>query len=357
MRIAGLDTYALPETAPGAGDDSALVRVRLENGLAGWGESAGTGAPKAVAEIVRSVHRPLLEGVAFEGSAEEIERAWERMYGALRFRGHFGGFALSAIAAVDIALWDLAGKLARKPLAQLLNPAARWRVPGYLAALPPQDLWENTRRYFDAGFRVFKLAYGGDAAALFRTMEAMPAGARTAVDARWSLKPESALEFGHLCQQREVLWLECPFPPEDPLAHAALAKQLTMPIAIGASYRTHYELAPFFREQAFGVLQPGASESGVTEALLMAADAAEHGVEVIPHSSAGYGVALAATLHFAAASPACQMVEVNPFHVAHANRVLRQPIVVSGGEYTAPAGHGLGVEFDEAKLDRLRTSA
>jgi galactonate dehydratase len=188
-------------------------------------------------------------------------------------------------------------------------------------------------------------------------MEAMPAGARTAVDARWSLKPESALEFGHLCQQREVLWLECPFPPEDPLAHAALAKQLTMPIAIGASYRTHYELAPFFREQAFGVLQPGASESGVTEALLMAADAAEHGVEVIPHSSAGYGVALAATLHFAAASPACQMVEVNPFHVAHANRVLRQPIVVSGGEYTAPAGHGLGVEFDEAKLDRLRTSA
>jgi D-galactarolactone cycloisomerase len=357
MRIKGIDSYVLRDTGPAGASDSTLVRIRLENGLHGWGESAANLAPEAVSAIVRSVFAPLLAETVFEGSAEEIERAWESMHAALRPRGLLGGFASAAAAAIDIGLWDLAGKLARKPVAELLNPGARPRVPGYLAVLPAQDRWENVRRYFDAGFRLFKMPYEGDPGKLFRGLEALPGGSRTAVDARWSLAPESALEFAHECEARQVLWLECPFSPEDPLAHAALAAQLTMPIAIGVSCRTSSELAPYLRERAFGVFQPGASGSGITGSLLMTADAAEHGAEVIPHSTPGYGPALAATIHFAAASPACQMIEVNPFHVAQANRMLVRPLSVAAAEYAVPAGPGLGVEFDEAKLERFRTSA
>src|SRR6266571_4929392 len=91
--------------------------------------------------------------------AADIERLWDQMYSAMRVRGQTGGFMLDAISGVDIALWDLAGKIAGKPICELLSKTPKSLVPAYLSGVPGV---EYARRYRDAGFSKCKLYYDTD---------------------------------------------------------------------------------------------------------------------------------------------------------------------------------------------------
>lgn len=333
--------------------ETALIRVTLDNGLVGWGEAQAPLAPEVACEIVRLLLTAAIEGQAFDGSRPTIERLWDRMFSSMRVRGQSGGFMLDAIAGVDMALWDLAGKIQRKPVCALLCDQPKTKVPAYVSGLPAGARAETAARYMDEGLRKFKLFFDTSEPEFFAAWDELPPVAEVAVDALWRLTPESAPAFAARLDQRNALWLEAPLLPEDPAAHADLAKQCRTPIAIGESYRTRWELSPFFRQRAMQVLQPDLGRCGITEGMRLASLAAQWGCTVVPHVSIAMGPQIAAALHYSAAVEQCRLCEYNPQVLAVANRFLCDPLQIEGSHYRIPQTPGLGIEMDMAALDRV----
>lgn len=326
--------------------ETALVRVELDEGLSGWGEAQAPLAPEVACEIIHLLLAPVLEGEPFDGSRARIEALWDRMYATMRVRGQTGGFMLDAISGVDLALWDLAGKIQSKPVCALLAAAPKRAIPAYVSGLPERNRPATAADYIARGFRKFKLFFDTDQDGFFRQWDQLPPEADYAVDALWRLTPQSALEFGRKLDARGALWLEAPLPPEDAQAHGALAHAIRTPIALGESYRTRYELAPFFQAGAVGVLQPDLGRCGITEGMRLAAMAEQAGVAVVPHLSIAMGPQIAAALHLAAAVNHCTLVEFNPQVLSVANRFLLEPLRMEGPSYVVPKGPGLGVVLE-----------
>jgi galactonate dehydratase len=325
--------------------ETALVKVTLDSGLVGWGEAQAPVAPEVACTIVDRILAPILEGEEFGGAVPEIEALWWRMYSAMRVRGQTGGFMLDAIAGIDIALWDLAGKIAGCAVCELAG-GSRKRIPAYLSGLP-EGRAEGVRPWIDRGFDRVKLFHHAGEAELFRDCDAvlglLPKTGRIAIDALWRLTPENAEAFADKCAARSALWLEAPLAPESAVEHAALAHAIKTPVAIGESYRTRFELEPFFAADALKIVQPDLGRTGITEGLRIAREAARRGIEVVPHISIAMGPQLAAAIQFAAAAPNCTMLEFNPNVLATANRYLKTPLKMRDAGYEAPDGIGLGI--------------
>ncbi len=327
--------------------ETALIRITLDSGLVGWGESQAPLAPEVACTIVDRILEPVLVGSEFEGRVDEIEFLWWRMYSTMRVRGQTGGFMLDAIAGVDLALWDLAGKIAAKPVSQLITAGSRTSVPAYLSGLPGGSA-AGVKPFLDAGFSRVKIFHDSSEARLFENLDAvqsiLPAGGRAAVDALWRLTPESAPEFAKQLEARNALWLEAPLPPESAPEHTALARSTQVPIAIGESYRTVFELQPFFDSRAMKIVQPDLGRTGITEALRIARAAKDRGVQVIPHVSIAMGPQIAAAIHFASAAE-CPLLEFNPNVLETANRYIMEHPRVEAAHYHVPDRIGLGVEL------------
>lgn len=328
--------------------ETALIRITLDSGLIGWGESQAPVAPEVACAIVDRILKPVLIGLEFEGRIDEIESLWWRMYSAMRVRGQTGGFMLDAIAGIDLALWDLAGKIAGKPVSRLIAANSRSSVPAYLSGLPGGSA-AGVRPWLDDGFSRVKIFHDSSEDHLFENIDAvramLPANSGFAVDTLWRLTPDSAPDFAAKLESREALWLEAPLPPESAPDHAALARSTPVPIAIGESYRTVFELQPFFDSCAMKIVQPDLGRTGITEALRIARAAKQRDVQVIPHVSIAMGPQIAAAIHFAAAVPECAMLEFNPNVIETANRYLTTPLRIKDARYELPDGPGLGVEI------------
>lgn len=328
--------------------ETALVRVTLDSGLTGWGEAQAPVAPEVACAIVNHILTAAIGGSEFDGSVKGIEQLWWRMYSAMRVRGQTGGFMIDAISGVDLALWDLAGKMAGVPVSQLLG-TDRKTVPAYLSGVAGGDI-AIARQARDWGIENFKIYYDHDEASLLRMLDALTSEVgegHVAVDALWRFTPEDAVRFGHELDQRKALFLECPLMPEDAQAHGAVAASLRTPLALGESYRTRMELAPFFAAEAMRYVQPDLGRSGITEGCAIAREARDRSLKVVPHVSIAMGPQIAAAIHFAAAQPNCPMLEYNPSVLSTANRFLHEPLRVEDGCYWVPEGPGLGIEMKD----------
>jgi galactonate dehydratase len=333
--------------------ETVLVRVEAEGGLVGWGEAQAPVAPEVARAAVDSLLGPLLVGQ----DALAPEAAWERMYASMRVRGHGGGFLLDAIAALDTALWDLCGKAYGVPLYRLLGGPCRERVPCYISGLAGTSLDARAgeaRRLVADGASAFKVFLSSTEEDCLAELDALRAALGPApelyVDALWRLDPGRAVRFSRRLAERGVSWLEAPLVPEDVAGHARLARRSAVPIALGESYRTRYELLPFLERGAVAVLQPDVARCGITEARRIAALAGAFHVPLAPHVSVGLGPQLAAALHFAASLPSLERLEHNPRVHELASGFLRAPLLADLAGLRPPDTPGLGVEPDEAAL-------
>lgn len=314
--------------------ETALVKVTLDDGRYGWGESQAPLAPQVPCAIVEHLLRHVLEGEAFDGTVAAIEAFWDRMYATMRVRGHTGSFMLDAMAGVDIALWDLAGKIAGVPVCRLLSDAPKSTVPAYLSGLG--GTMENAR-----GFDTVKLYFESDWGALLAQADALIAqGKQVAIDALWHAPLDRVAEL----DQREILWLECPLVPEDIEGHLTLAARLRTPLALGESYRGVHELRPLLPTVRY--LQPDLGRCGMTGSRRIA----NLGLEVVPHLSIAMGPQVAAAVHFAAGIGNCHLCEYNPRVLEIANRYLTSPMVVEDAAWRVPTARGLGIEMDVSAL-------
>jgi galactonate dehydratase len=266
---------------------------------------------------------------------------------------------LDAISGVDMALWDLAGKITGQPVARLLSPdAIRTTIPAYLSGLSGAtnaERVEQAREAWAKGFRAFKLFYDRTEEELFDLVDSLQSAlgpeARIAVDALWRLDESTAIPFGRKCDERRALWLECPLLPELIDAHAELAAAIRTPLALGESYRTRYELAPFLDRKIVKWIQPDLGRCGISGAIQWSKQAESiDGAQLVPHISIAMGPQIAAALHLAAAAPNCHLAEYNPSVFQMANRFLTEPLALDGAAYQIPTGPGLDVTINEAEL-------
>src|SRR5262249_40720833 len=243
--------------------ETALVRVRLDTGDPGCGEAQAPVAPEVACAIVEHILRPAICGCEFEPTPSAIAMLWDRMYSAMRVRGQTGGFMLDAISGVDLALWDLAGRCAGVSTGCLLGSAGG-SVPAYLSGIPGER-WEEAAVWFDRGIRHVKLYYRASLTDLLEEMEhanAIFGPGAVGVDALWRLDPPPAPEFCRELEQRNVFFLECPFPPEEIEWHVRLRQETPIPLAVGESYRTRYELRRLLESRSIGYVQPDLGRSG-----------------------------------------------------------------------------------------------
>lgn len=325
--------------------ETALVRVELADGRVGWGEAQAPLAPEVACTIIDRLLRPALIGQEFDGTTTRIAVLWDRMYSTMRVRGQTGGFMVDAMSGIDIALWDLAGKLADRPVCELLAAAPKQGVPAYLSGAAGATMAERVAfvtRHADEGVSLVKLYYESDWRELLSLADALPAGMAFAVDALWHLPPAAAVDMARQLDCRNARWLECPLYPEDVAGHVRLASAVSTPLAIGESYRSVHELEPF--RGVAGILQPDLGRCGITGTVAIARAFA---TAIVPHVSIAMGPQIAAAVHVAAAVETCHLCEFNPNVLSIANAFLAEPLVCEGGLYRVPSTPGLGIEWNK----------
>ncbi len=173
------------------------------------------------------------------------------------------------------------------------------------------------------------------------------------VDALWRLQSKSALRFAQELSEYNIGWLEAPLAPEDISGHSVLARISPVRIAIGESYRTRFEVIPFFEARALHVLQPDIGRCGITEGNHLAGLAESYQVDMAPHISIGLGPQIAAALHCAACWTNLEYVECNPQVYRIAERFQSIPFGFSASSVELPTGSGLGIEMNEEELAKV----
>jgi galactonate dehydratase len=341
-------------------DRSVLLRVDTEAGLTGWGETYGIVAPDAVRAIVDDVVAPVLEGR--DPSAPAVVH--EDLYDLMRVRGFFGGFYLDALAAVDIALWDLLGRRLGVPVSTLLGGRRHDRIPAYVSGLPRATLPERVafaQEWHARGFQGFKFAAvvadDGAEAEIAALRDALGPAAAIMADLHWRNTAAEAIRLIRRLEPHGLAFAEAPCAPEDIAGTAEVARAVGVPVALGEELRTVFEWQPRLAARCMGIGQPEMGRTGITEFARIGALCHAHHLAVMPHAAIGVGLFMAASLQ--AASTLLRL----PWHeyqhsIFDPNLHLTQPtgsthMAAEAGFYTLPDGPGLGVEPSPTLLAAL----
>ncbi|MGH3878248.1 MAG: L-talarate/galactarate dehydratase [Actinophytocola sp.] len=270
-------------------------------------------------------------------------RIWEKLAWAGASVGR-GGIAAQAIAAVDIALWDLKSRRAGLPLAKLLG-AYRDAVRCYtgLTSTPITEVVDNAQRALGAGVGGIMLRLGqpdptADLERLRVLRERLGDSVPMMVDANQQWDRPTAHRMGRVLERFNLLWIEEPLDAGDTAGHAALAAALDTPIATGETLTSLTEHAQLIAADASDIVQPDAPRiGGITPFLRIAALADHKGLSLAPH------FAMEVHLHLAAAYPRATWVE----HVDWLEPLFNERIEPRGGRLHLPDRPGLGLTVSQ----------
>lgn len=332
-----------------------LVKITAADGTVGWGEAHAPLGPCATRAVVEDVLAPLLLG----GDPLAVEYHWERMYGSMRLRGHSTGYQLEAISGVDIALWDLAGKLLGVPVYRLLGGPYRTSLPTYASGIPGTTIEErvaHAHQFIADGYTAMKLSIGrgdidSDLAMTAAVADAIRGQADLLIDAHGAYTADNALYVGRKLQELGVYWLEDPLAPEDVAGYIHLTAALDMAVAAGETECTRWQYEERLSRRAVDVILPDICRAGgISEGRRIATVASLHGMKWAAHVSMGSSVHVAAAAHLAAASANFLVFEFSSTPNPIGERLLTAPLHPEGGYLALPTGPGLGITFDEERL-------
>ena len=329
--------------------DFCLVRVETDAGAVGWGEAFAYSCRRAVAAAVNDMIAPRAVG----HDATDIAGLHAKLQRDLHLFGRYG-ITVFALSGLDIALWDLAGKAARKPLYELLGSARRTSVPCYASLLryaEPKRVAEHCKRALGEGFGAIKLHEVSDAE-VAAARAALPREVSLTVDVNCEWNLEDAIAAAKRFRAYDLEWLEEPvFPPEDFRALRAVGEASGVPIAAGENFCFATQFAALFEARAVAFAQPSVTKvGGVTEFLKVASAAAAAGVKLAPHSPY-FGPGALATLHLLAAR---EDARFEYFYLRPEGKLFGAALDPAGGALAAPRGPGLGVDPDPEVIQRFR---
>jgi L-alanine-DL-glutamate epimerase-like enolase superfamily enzyme len=373
MRIGRVQAFAVRYPEPNNDNklrSLCLVRVETDDGLVGWGEAI-SGAPVvslAVAFVVERRLAPIVVG----RDPRDVGGAWSAMRDATYWDGN-GGLVSFGISAVDMALWDIAGKAAGQPLHALLGGRRRERVPACASTIFATDDLDRVAREFAGfaaqGYRFVKGGWGHDVTLGFGTDAARDlAVARTVRDAvgpdiemivdvvalaGWdsSHAIRMARRLDEACR---LYWLEDPLPEQDLDGYRRLHAAVDVRICTGEKgwHAAHYRGLIASGAVDVIMVDPGRAE-GVTGAWGIIGMAAAAGRPWNAHSWSS-ALNTAASLHLAVAAPETLIFELKPVPSPMQHELVRVPIEQVAGWVSPPEGPGLGVEVDQAVVAGYR---
>ncbi|MEX0958213.1 MAG: mandelate racemase/muconate lactonizing enzyme family protein [Burkholderiales bacterium] len=361
-----------------------LVEVETDQGLVGVGEAAHFGGPMAsTAQVIEHELKPYLLGE----DPCEIERLWELMH-RRAYKHARGGIVIAAISGIDIALWDLRGKMAGMPVWQLLG-GYRKRVPAYATGgfyaenKGVRELVAEMETYIAAGFRAVKMKVGRNSGVemsalrasaqrgvaevtLLQDLERVAAvrkaigpEIRLMVDANGAWDVATAVKMGRAMEPYDIYWYEEPVWPDDVAGSAEVAAKTNIAVA---GYETcSYGVVDFndyIKARAVHFVQPDVAwAGGLTETLKIAHMAQAAHLPIAPHIH-GSAVAVACALHLLGAVRNGSMAEtVFPAH-ALMTELVQEPYFFDRrtGEIELPDRPGLGIELNPKIVKKYRVA-
>jgi L-alanine-DL-glutamate epimerase-like enolase superfamily enzyme len=332
---------------------TSLVLVHTDSGQVGVG--AAYSHPGLIELIVKQQLEPFLVGQ----DPTQVESLWGLMYRLTRWYGRKGA-AMTAIGAIDTALWDLRGQARGKPVWQLLG-GDQPKCPAYASALlwkAPDELAGEAAALIEKGFRRVKMRLGRDAdfdiAAVQAVRRAIGPDNDVLVDGSMRYNPQTARELASVLEANNVFWLEEPFEPEDLDLYSALREEINVPLAAGENEFGAQGFRELIRTAAVDIVQPDASRCGGISEVKAVADLAQAaGLRVASHTWSD-AVAIMANAHVISTLPHGITVEVDQTGNPFVEELLVEPLEIRDGVLQLSNAAGLGVALNRDVIERYR---
>ena len=346
-----------------------LVEVETDEGITGWGECFGAGnIALANKGIVEKIIQPIVLGM------DPIDRdvIWHQVYNLMRDHGQ-KGMPLQSLSGVDIALWDIAGKVSGLPLYQLIGGAHRNRIDvyGYGMMLRPESADSLVSRFTDEaaaikemGFKATKMKVGlgpkDDVRLIEAVRQAVGEDYRFMVDANHAYTTHDAFYVGRAMEDFNPYWFEEPVAPEDLEGYRELRNGLNVNISGGEAEFNRWGWRALLESRGLDIAQPEVCAlGGISEYLRVLALCHAHFTPVVNHVW-GSAVAVATNMHLLAAMPPLPgglhpwepMLEFDTTHNLFRDELLTVPldiqsqVAASNGTVGLPEGPGIGVTPD-----------
>lgn len=346
-----------------------LVEVETDEGITGWGECFG---PGNIALANKGIVEQVIQPMVLDMDPLDRDVIWHKVYNLLRDHGQ-KGMPLQALSGVDIALWDIAGKVAGLPLHKLIGGTHRDRIQvyGYGMMLRPESADSLVSRFVDEaaairemGFCATKMKVGLGPKDDVRLIEAVRRGVgdefRFMIDANHAYTTHDAFYVGRAMEEFEPYWFEEPIAPEDLDGYHELRKGLNVNISGGEAEFNRWGWRALLESRGLDIAQPEVCAlGGITEYLRVLALCHAHFTPVVNHVW-GSAVAVTVNMHLLAAMPPLPgglfpwepMLEFDTTDNKFRDELLKEPlnlqsqVATTGGFATIPNGPGLGVEPD-----------
>jgi galactonate dehydratase len=352
-----------------------LLRIDTDAGIHGWGEATNwPGSP-----LVEAACQHVGQLIVGE-DARRIDYLWSKLYRDLNWLGQ-GGPLLSAISAVDIALWDIKGKSLGVPVYELLGGAYRREIRLYAnywfigGGHSPDDYARQARTVLGAGYTALKFdpfahvhyRYGSDLAVgndltesqkklavdvVAAVAEVVGGEIPIAIETHALLNGPTAIEMARrLAATRfNCMWYEEPAPPEFPDVIADIRRQIPFPVCVGERIHSRFMLRPLLEKKATDIVMPDITRcGGISEFRKMANLAETHHVPVAPHNPNG-PISTIASAHVVATIPNFFRQELMVMDVPWRDTCLSHPVPIENGNFILPDRPGLGFDVNEAEL-------
>lgn len=337
-----------------------FLKLYTDEGITGIGEVGAWGYLDGTIGVLKK-----LEGYIVGQDPMRIEHHWQYMYRSMYFRG---SILMSAISAIDIALWDIKGKALGVPVYELLGGKCRDKVRTYPAVFKftPEEMADECLKVKEQGFTAARLMITGDIKkqtadyedGIFAHRVAMQTArvkaCREAVgddfdlilEVHRSMNPMDAIAFARAVERYNPLFLEDPIPPDSNAVMEEVASKTTLPIASGERFINIQEFEDLLSRNAARYVRPDVCAlGGITPSKKVAAIAESHYVEIVPHNPLG-PVSTAACLQLDAAVPNVCIQEFPSFYLqGDESRMITTPLELDRGYLVIPDAPGIGIEL------------
>lgn len=345
-----------------------IVKITSDTGHVGWGEGYGP------ANVVQAGIKHLSSFVVGQNPLE-TEKIWSTMYRrTLDFAR--SGVLVSAMSAIDVALWDLKGKILEQPVYLMLGGKKRDSITPYATGMYftkgnghlTQALSTEAKQYASLGYKAMKMKVGlgieEDIEHVKTVREAIGSTINLMIDANHAYNLREAVQLARAVEEYDIYWFEEPVSPEYYDQYAELRTKTIIPIAGGECEYLRFGFQKLLKSKSVDIVQPDiCSCGGLTEAKRIAVLASVYGVEIVPHTW-GTGIAIATAAHFISnldvfpgrlKAPSCY-IEYDRTENGLRDELTSSEMVFKNGEIKISDTPGLGFEMNEDALHKYNTN-
>jgi L-rhamnonate dehydratase len=346
--------------------DTALIRITTDEGVVGWGEVDS--CPSVVKAVVDApLSHKICNGLAniLKGRDPlEIDACMEAMQVEANYYARVGVGA-HAMAGVNIALWDIAGKAAGQPVYRLLGAEQGGSFRAYCSVLfgdTPALTYDLARRYADEGFTAVKFGWGpmgqdeaNDIDLIRQARSGVGEKIEVLIDAGQVWDWKTALKRAHQFEEFRPFWIEEPLHPDDIAGYRELTRQSPVAIATGEAESEIAKFRALVEEGGLQWIQPDPGRCGISTFVAAGRFAREHGSRAVNHSFKS-GITIAASLHALAGVGEGSLFEYCMSESPLRRGLTKESFDVVDGFIAVPENPGLGVTINQEVFDTYRVA-